>query len=98
MPILTPATTTARKAQVAGGAGFFAPLFVMIPCSPTATACTDSTAAGLLLIQAGFAAMGMGEAPDPAMLQSALNILVMAAVTSAVAFVGTYFTTNKPKE
>ena len=42
--------------------------------------------------------MGMGEAPDPAMLQSALNILVMAAVTSAVAFVGTYFTTNKPKE
>lgn len=94
---MTDIPMTARKAQVAGGAGFLAPLFVMVPCSDTAVGCTDSVAAGFLLIQKGFAALGMGAEPDPAMLHNATNILIMAAVTGLLTFAGTYFTVNKPK-
>lgn len=92
------ATTTSRKAQVAGGAGFFAPLFILVPCSATAVTCTESVAAGFLLIQAGFSKVGMGDMPDPAMLHSAMNVLIMAAVTGLVTFAGTWVTTNKAKE
>ncbi len=99
MPDFTPPAvpTTARKAQVAGGAGFLAPLFILVPCSASAVGCTDSIAAGFLLIQEGFYRVGLGAAPDPAMLHSAINVVVMATVTGVLAFVGTYFTTNKAK-
>lgn len=89
---------TARKAQVAGGAGFLAPLFIMIPCSATAAFCSaPGVAAGMILAQAGFAKLGLGEMPDAAMLSSALNTVWVSIGASIIAFGVTYFTPNKPK-